>query len=135
MVTALFYSAPRIFYFLLPPPSFLPRKIFPARVNRERRRAAADIRVSSLKLFPGNIAKRTAPVYVPISAGRKTALCRSWIDFAVICATTDYSLPFPFHFLDFISASHSARSRSNVRYDLIPNRNPDVSATRTNFSQ
>lgn len=95
------------FLFLLasppPRPSFLScrgKSFSTVQVNRVRRRGRRYPCASSLKLFPRNIVKRTAPVYVPISAGRKAALCRSWIDFAVICARTDYSLPFPTHFLD-----------------------------------
>lgn len=95
MVTAPFHSAPRIFYSLLSHSLPLYReKSFPfVQVDRKRgddRRYPCCISLPGLS--PRNIAKRTARVCVSISVGREMALCRSWIDSAVICVTMDYSL-------------------------------------------
>lgn len=103
-----------------------------------REGTTADIRAGYCcqAFFPRNIAKRAAIVCVSISAKRKMALCRSWIDFAVICVTMDYSLfHFPSIWTHFCRLPSRGRDLWKDCYDLILNRNPEDRVTHTNFSQ
>lgn len=87
-------------------------KSFPfAQVKRVRRRGRRYPRASSLKLFPGNIVEKNGSRFTSRYRPGVRRLCRSWIDSAVICATTDYSLPLPHPFLRLISVSHPRRGR------------------------
>lgn len=89
-------------------------------------------RICCRGFFPGT-SRREQLRFASWSAGRKMALCRSWID-SVACVTTDYTL-FHSHLDSFLLFGERSRFLWKDRYDLILNRNPEDRVTCTNFSE